>query len=826
MKKKFLLITLAMALFMCVLAMGTYAAGFESSYAAEVTPFEGQPDWVNVDDKDATAVLKLKDGSCVRVPAYYIFKANSNNQFANNGSNFDFGWISEQLEETVNLDNLVAFEVPYGTKSFSGAISSGTFTALTELVVPTTVTSFPQKFLRDNVVMQKLFIKQTTDAEGNVVGVTKLPDYFADMQGTNVSALTYFKLELDYITAIGNNAFNKSAIREIKLQGPITALTGTCFSDCPNLTTVDINNTGDVITIGGKAFAYSPVLSSVTLNNISFSDYLFESVNGAPGTLTVVATNVGKFGTMVFKNATNLKSATISGPLTTIGSSAFNGCTNVETVVINNTSSTLATASGTFSENASIKNVTLNGIQIGEKMFYKVTTLVNLNLTNFGLTIGKEAFRYSTITSFTMPAGFTLIAQHAFADCKSLASFTFAGDAGENAVIGYASFENAKALTTFIIPEGVTKFGECPFKNAGLKYVSLPSTLTTLEGSSHFYGCPLETVIGFENTQITSIPDSMFRGQKLWKPAVLRIPDTVETIAKYGFADCGASVIILGRGVKTIGSEAFVNCANVKEFYLPDTITSISSDAFKNNVNKNIVFLVTSNDAEYLATIKTGTLVTNEAITHDVYKLNTESYATGRHLVYNCNVCEVLYGNAHSMAGEESISFNSYFEAITVGDYCTRDGCGSMVVTQTIDAIFVDRGYSCTEAAINGVYSVSQFYEINRAACEAYALATGTVIEYGFVVSISNDPLNAENSGLITAGKTYVTGSNLFKYDFVGVNVTGITDGENGTKNTLESALTFCMYVKDGGKIFYLDGGKTVSVVEQKSYSDILASMN
>ncbi len=818
--KKILLVSLALALFVCLFAMGVSAAGFESDYDAAVTTYGNGPDWANVEDKDATAVIKLAD-SFVRVPAYYVFKANSNSRFENNGSNFDFGWIGEQLGQSVGLDNLVAFEIPYGTTSVSGSISSGTFKSLTELVVPSTVTSLPQKFVRDNVVIERLFIKQTKDADGNVVGVTAIPDYFADMQGSNVSALMYFKLELDYCTSVGANAFNKSAIREITLKGPMTKVSG-AFSSCPNLTTVNIDNTGDRITLGGKAFAYSAQLTSVTLNGFNLPDYLFENVNGLTGGLRVIATNVNTLGNMPFKNSTNLEFVTISGPLTSFGTNTFSGCTNINTVTVNNTSDTVATSSEAFDENKGIKHVTMHGVEIGYRMFYKVTTLESLTLSNIGTVIGQEAFRSSTITEFTIPSGFTLISQHAFADCKSLATVTFAGNAGENAEIGYASFENCSALETVNIPEGVTTLGDCPFKNAGVKHLSLPSTLTTANGSNHFYGCKLETVTGLENTKLTSIPGSMFRGASNWKPDVVRIPDTVTHIEKYGFADCGAKVFILGAGVESIGAEAFVNCPNVKEVYIPDTVSSISSDAFKNNKTGNILFFVTSSNADYIAAIKTGTMATsNEAVTHEAYKASPDSFTKGRYVIYGCNICEVLYNNVHAMAGEQKITVTSYFEAITIGDRCTRNGCGNAVVTKTIDAIFVDRGYSCTEKAINGVYSVSQFYEINKTAYDAYVLETGYAFEYGFVVSVSDDPMNEENGSLIDEGKTFITESKFFQFDYFSISVTGFTDGTEGTKDTRDSKLSFCLFVKDGEKLSYLDGGKTVDKITQKSYNDV-----
>lgn len=816
--KKILFVFVSVMLFACFFTLGVSAADFESGFDAGVTTYGNGPDWANVEDKDATAVIKLSDGSFVRVPAYYVFK--STTQFAADGSNFDFGWIGEQVGETVKLANLVAFEIPNGVASIGG-INTSVFSALEELVVPTTVTSLPQKLLRSNKIVKRLFVKQTMDNDGNVVGSKAVPAYFAD-QG---SVLEFFAFELDYTTYIGPSAFGGSLVTSLTFEGPMTEVGGYAFSSCPNLTTVVLNNTGDTITIGGQAFASANQLTSVTLNGFNLSNYLFENVKGLTGGLKVVATNVSTIGDMPFKNSTNLEIAEISGPITKIGSSMFLGCHNLTTATVNNTGSTVVAASGAFSELKSIKNVTLNGIELGYRILYKVTTLESVTLTNFGTVIGQEAFRGSNITSFTVPAGFTKINQHAFADCKSLATVTFAGDAGENAEIGYASFENTKALTTFVIPEGVTTLGDVPFKNAGIKYLTLPTTLTTLNGGSHFYGCPLETVTGLENTHLTSISHSMFRGQRNWKPAVLRIPDTVEVINTYGFADCGATVIKLGTGIKTIGDEAFVNCPNVREYYLPATITEINSSAFNNSVNKNTLFFVASQDADYVSMVKTRTGATsNAAITHEAYKTaikeNADAYANGKHVIYACNVCEVLYDGAHAMAGQEQMSFTSYFEPATIGDRCTRSGCGNMVVARTIDAIFTDLGYSCTEFAINGVYSVSQFYEIDKGAYTAYIAETGLPFEYGVVVSVSSDPLNPENSDLIDEKKTLITSENFFKYDYISINVSGFTE------STFGNAFTFCMFVKDGEKISYLDDGKTVDTVVQKSYNDILAMTN
>ncbi len=803
MKKKLLLALSVMVVLVCLFTISVSAADFSSGFADDVTTFDSAPDWANVDDTDSTAVIMKADGTYVRVPAYYVFKANNNQRFEANGSNFDFGWISEKLGEDVGLANLVAIEIPYGTTGISGQLSTSAFTALEEIVVPTTVTSFPQKLLRGNAIVKRLFVKQTIDADGNVVGVKAISDYFADQN----SALEVFALELDYVTFIGSNAFNSSKVKELTFEGPITNISGSAFSNCTELETVVINNTGEIITIGNKAFAYCPILTSVTLNGLSLSDYLFENVNGLTGGLTVIATNVGALGQMPFKNATNLESVEISGPLTSFGSSTFLGCHNLKTVEAENTSTTPASCSGSFSELKALESVTLHNIQIGYRMFYKVSTLESLTLTGAYTEIGQEAFVGTPITSFTVPAGFTLIDDRAFQNCTTLTSITFAGPAGENAVIDQAAFEGCTNLTTLEIPEGVTTLGNCVCKKSGLTSLSLPTTLTTLTGGEHFSNTNITSVVGLENTKLTSISDQMFRGLKNWTPEVVRLPDTVTSIGVYGMADCGAKVFILGTGVQTIAKEAFVNCPNVVEFYIPDTITSIGTSAFKNN-RGNILFFVTSDNADYIETIKSGTGVSN-TVAYGDYTADSDAYATGKYVITGVNKCVAFYEGEHSWKGTEEVVLDSYFAPISIGDTCQT--CSMSQVKTTIESLFVSKGVSAKVFG-EGIALV-QGYEINTGAIEAYR---AYVADFNFGI------MAYANSGMTEVApkpgddKVVDISFDNMANDYIEVKLTGIPSEYQ------DIPLIFCVYATEGDKFYYLDNGVMSESIVGSSYNDIV----
>ena len=169
------------------------------------------------------------------------------------------------------------------------------------------------------------------------------------------------------------------------------------------------------------------------------------------------------------------------------------------------------------------------------------------------------------------------------------------------------------------------------------------------------------------------------------------------------------------------------------------------------------------------------------------------------------------------MAGNVTMQFNSYFEPITFGDSCTRAGCGKSVVddSKTIGALFNYLGYSYTEKAINGYYSMSQFYGINNDNVARYEEAIGKGIELGIVVASVDNPVGSEFEG---TSKVLLAPMNALIHNYFGVKVSGITEEHTA------SGVVFCAYVTEGEQVYYLDGGKTADSVTKKSFTDIKAT--
>ena len=513
MKKKIFLALLVSIMLVCLFAIGVSAASFTSSYTSEVTKFydadgvtELKPDWANLTDTNATAVIKKADGTAVRIPAYYILKKDQT--FYANGTNMDFGWITTKLGEEITVANIVALDIPSDFTSISGAFNGTNLPALEELVIPTSITSLGQSMFRNNNVLRKVFVKQTRDAEGNVQGVTTLPGWFADITNGSVSALEEFNFELDYLTSIGGNAFMNSAIKSFRIEAPITSIGGTVFCGCQSLETVYINNTGDIITMGSKVFAGCTNIKSVTLNGLSLSDYLFENANGAAGTLEFVATNVATTGTMPFKNATNLKSAIISGPIESVGNSLFLGCSSLETVSITNTLATSATGGKNMCDGLkNLKSVSLHGISIGDYAFRQIAgTDMALKFTNVGL-IGTQAFyKAENITELYISGPFTSVGNSTYRECPKLTKLTVINTG--DTLVSAGNGESNPVLEELRL-EGKFEIGSPVFQNnTALKHVYLGTGVQSV-GKMAFYQCyALETA--YLADTITSIGDNAF----------------------------------------------------------------------------------------------------------------------------------------------------------------------------------------------------------------------------------------------------------------------------------------------------------------------------
>ena len=216
-------------------------------------------------------------------------------------------------------------------------------------------------------------------------------------------------------------------------------------------------------------------------------------------------------GDYAFTNRTDLVSITISNSVTSmsIGDFAFDGCRGLTNVTIGNGVTDIGYEA--FADCTNLTGVTIgtNATNIGDHAFYYCTSLTNVTIGNSVIIIGNSAFMYCTsLRSVTIPNSVTYIGWYAFENCTSLVSVTI----GNGVIgIGNAAFRMCAELRNATIGNSVSSIGGYAFAYcSGLTNITIPGSVANIAQNA-FYTCPGLTGVYFQsNAPTTTYP--LFNG--------------------------------------------------------------------------------------------------------------------------------------------------------------------------------------------------------------------------------------------------------------------------------------------------------------------------
>ena len=145
--------------------------------------------------------------------------------------------------------------------------------------------------------------------------------------------------------------------------------------------------------------------------------------------------------------------------------------------------------------------------------------------------------------------GITSVGDFAFNQC-SLQSVQLSKSIKK---IGKNAFAYCRNLTDVTIPDNITEFGELAFAGcSSLKSINLPNTITKLP-MAFILGCSsLESITIPQNVKELNIEVFKYSGLK-----EVTIPDKIEYIGDEAFDGCKLTTLILGKGLKEMGYQAF-----------------------------------------------------------------------------------------------------------------------------------------------------------------------------------------------------------------------------------------------------------------------------
>jgi hypothetical protein len=255
-------------------------------------------------------------------------------------------------------------------------------------------------------------------------------------------------------------------------------------------------------------------------------------------TYNSVTYSVQKIMSEAFKDCTGLTSVTIGNLIWDIGGGAFENCSNLTSVTIGN-----------------------SVMYINSRTFRGCSGLTGtLTIPNSVRTIYQEAFMDCTgITSIVFGNSLTNIGQRAFANCTGLTGSLAITCPAE---IGISAFNNCSSLTSVIIGDSVTRIGTGAWQNCSeLREVTIGNSVTSISNDV-FAGCNnLHTI----NFNATNCPYINYDTYQHYESVFTNLPLTILNI---------------GDNVTSIPAYAFCNCSNLSTVFIPNSVTSIGTNAF------------------------------------------------------------------------------------------------------------------------------------------------------------------------------------------------------------------------------------------------------
>ena len=348
---------------------------------------------------------------------------------------------------------------------------------------------------------------------------------------------------------LGDSLFAKTGIKEIVVPANVETLTGTTFFQAYSLSSVTFAEGTKLSSIGGRAFAYTALTS-----------FAFPETTADKLTL----------GSSLFANCTALKEVHLSSKVASVDG-VFTDCYSIEKVTV---------ADG--NENLSVAE--------GEPIIYnKDRTAVcyvygDLSET---LTIAEgttEIYDYAFanrqgIKTLILPSSLITIGSYAFRNCYDLETVTFTDGAKSLTKFGNYAFQNCSSLTKIVLPENLTEIGQSAFDGcASLSLVTMGNAVKTI-GRSAFRKTTSLKNIEFSSA-LTTIDTGAFEGSGLTS---VTIPASVTTLNGKAFADCvGLTSVTFEEGANktlTVNANVF-NGSSVTELAIPNRVKELKSQAF------------------------------------------------------------------------------------------------------------------------------------------------------------------------------------------------------------------------------------------------------
>lgn len=260
------------------------------------------------------------------------------------------------------------------------------------------------------------------------------------------------------------------------------------------------------------------------------------------------------------------------------------------------------------------------------------------------------------------------------------------------------------SLTKTTIPNYIKTIGEDAFfGQSKLTSVTIPDSVTTIERRA-FMNTSALTNIEIPNS-ITSIGEDAFRGSGLIN---LTIPGSLIDIGIKAFSSCDAlQSVNISEGVKNIGACAFSDCSGLTTVIIPNSVTAIADDGFKNSGSYSLkgatTFYVKSGSfAETWAKKAQVNYITDFALDNNGGVLNGAQTTL---LTYIGNKEKYEVPSSVNIVDDMAFAFHPELKSVIIPQSVTSIGTYTFAMCQSLTDIVLPEGitsigegafYNCT----------------------------------------------------------------------------------------------------------------------------------
>ena len=416
----------------------------------------------------------------------------------------------------------------------------------------------------------------------------------------------------DSVTSIEDGAFyGCSSLESVTIGSGVLNIKSNAFQECISLQSIIIPN--NVTSIGAYAFYGCSSMESAVVGNgvTTIGEYSFADC-GALESISF-GNSISVFSYCLCSGCVSLKNVRIGSGLSNpsylnginseygSGLNAFQGCINIESIIIDSNNNKFYDGSESGGANCIIYKDGSNNIlylgcktsiipstctQINSYAFDNLPTITNINIPNKIKSIGTCAFRncsnLTTVNFENTNSDLTTIGTYAFQGCASLSEVVIPDEVTN---LSDNAFQDCTELVAITIGDKVTTIGDFVFYNcSGLKNITIPNRVVNI-GQYCFYNCSNLESITFEETSVlTNITSGLFRGCS--KLASISIPDSVTNIQSQAFYGCsGLLNIHIGAGVQTISSDALRSYSPSNQLNLSNISVDSNNTAFSDGTN-------------------------------------------------------------------------------------------------------------------------------------------------------------------------------------------------------------------------------------------------